>query len=205
MRYHLDKVTRILVIFLLLNCFFWLIFAGLRAGDVYFFTLEGRIARIHDRDFYKNIQWAHTAIQLLLFLFFLIWIYRATHNMQRQFGQQSISAGWAVGWNFIPLANFIMVYRAMANLWHHFGPTPSRSGFLLSWWLLGFLMAIADIICSFYIESMIGSPENEAVATVVKVFILIGYIAANLMEIRIVRVITKGEMRSDDVVAGVFS
>lgn len=45
-----------------------------------------------------------------------MWIYRAQSNLVAAGFDLEISPGWAVGWFFVPLANFVMPFRAMKQL-----------------------------------------------------------------------------------------
>jgi len=212
MRYHLNKITRILQVFLIADILFFLALAWINAAEIYSllsvdsYTVESSIRPVWRDDFYEKIQIAESAFHLLfLFLFFVIWIYRATFNLQLVFGRQSISPGWAAGWNFIPFANFIMVYRAMANLWFHFSAKPVRYGFLLLWWLLAIVVPLCDIVWNIIADGMDPSEANFLLAAVIQFFILVGCCLVNIMEIRVVNVIARGEAQAGNAVAGVFS
>ena len=54
--------------------------------------------------------WVATAV------FFLMWMFRASKNLQSlQSYSQRFSAGWAVGWWFIPIMSFFRPYQVMAE------------------------------------------------------------------------------------------
>lgn len=60
---------------------------------------------------------------ILLFIICVIassfWIYRAHANLKLAgFDGLQFSAGWSVGWFFIPFANFFKPYQAMRELWN---------------------------------------------------------------------------------------
>lgn len=61
-------------------------------------------------------------VQLLLLLasaiLVLTWFHRANHNA-RQLGAQGMvyTPGWAVGWFFVPFANFWKPYQVMKEIW----------------------------------------------------------------------------------------
>jgi len=49
------------------------------------------------------------------------------------------------------------------------------------------------------------SQENIFLFAIIKIFILAGYIVINIMEIRVVNVITRSEAQAGHTVAGIFS
>ena len=62
--------------------------------------------------------YAQLAAQIVLIITFCFWIYHASSNAHAtsRIGLV-ISPGWAVGWFFIPFANFVMPYQAMREIW----------------------------------------------------------------------------------------
>ena len=62
-----------------------------------------------------SLQFVNGVVVIVLFC---IWIYRANYNA-RQLGatDMQFSPGWAVGWNFIPIANLWKPYQAMREIW----------------------------------------------------------------------------------------
>lgn len=70
-----------------------------------------------------------------------MWIHRAHENLQiAGFPALEYSPGWAVGWYFIPIANFFMPFRAMRELWNAShgavgGYSQSAPPLLWIWWL----------------------------------------------------------------------
>jgi len=98
------------------------------------------IAATQNDKFLSMAALAYTMISLSALVFGGVWIYRASANV-RTFGATgfSISPGWAVGWNFVPLMGFFMPYVAMSETWRAtFQPArwqSARSGVLLPvWW-----------------------------------------------------------------------
>jgi len=81
-------------------------------------------------------------IFLVLLVLFCMWTYRANYNA-RQLGapDMQFSPGWAVGWYFIPIANFWKPYQAMREIWQasanpaHWQQQP-RGSILPLWWTL---------------------------------------------------------------------
>jgi hypothetical protein len=58
------------------------------------------------------------AISIGTIIVFLIWTHQAAKNV-RAFGQQMLefTPGWAVGWWFIPFANYWFPYKALREIW----------------------------------------------------------------------------------------
>ena len=54
--------------------------------------------------------------------------------------------GWAEGWYFIPLANFVKPYQAMKEIWIATFRGGGNSGILLVWWLCWVFSGILDNI-----------------------------------------------------------
>lgn len=78
-------------------------------------------------------------VQVLMAIFlgvtFLRWIYRANKNLHSLSSEpMTFSAGWSVGWYFIPIANLFKPYQAMKEIWSvaHRGAVPASS--LVGWW-----------------------------------------------------------------------
>lgn len=70
---------------------------------------------------------------------FLVWKYRATDNLFRFRGAQTITPAGAVYWYFVPVAWFWKPYEAMRNLVDGFG-SDDRTG-VQAWWLLFWIAA----------------------------------------------------------------
>lgn len=60
----------------------------------------------------------------------------------------AIRPGWAVGWFFIPFANYVMPYRAMKETWTRLQPYGQVPGWFIVWWLSWVVMNIYDGILS---------------------------------------------------------
>ena len=63
------------------------------------------------------------SVTYLIFMFvssvlFLAWVYRAAANIHScRSAAMSITPGWAVGWNFIPIASLWKPYQAIKQIW----------------------------------------------------------------------------------------
>ncbi|MEX3017263.1 DUF4328 domain-containing protein [Gymnodinialimonas hymeniacidonis] len=68
-----------------------------------------------------------------------MWIYRAASNAQAVTpNPEVITPGWAVGWYFVPFANFVMPYKAMRQTWDGLVGSGGRDwpSWAIIWWLL---------------------------------------------------------------------
>ena len=90
---------------------------------------------------------ATIAVYIATVVVFLMWLYRVSNNVA-SFGEtRQTSAGWAVGYFFIPIANLFMPYQAIKEIWKKSGPKAadafsdgvSPPGFFPAWW--GFWIA----------------------------------------------------------------
>lgn len=98
----------------------------------------------------------HFLVYLAFFVAFLLWLYRANKNLAALGNPPSrieFTPGWAVGWFFIPLAQFYMPYKAVREVWEKSDPaikteddfmfTPTGSSVLLPvWWVSWIVMSL---------------------------------------------------------------
>lgn len=128
---------------------------------------------------------------------FLMWLYRAYRNLESlRVGKVEFTAGWAVGWFFIPFANLIMPYRAVKELWlksdpdlraNNFFPTTSSAPVIGWWWgfwivagitgnLSGRIYAGADTASQLAAGTWVGVASNllEIVAAVFAIMVVKG-------------------------------
>jgi thiol-disulfide isomerase/thioredoxin len=75
-------------------------------------------------------------VGLLYGITFLIWIYKATQRLREQAGTaMRFSPGWAVGWLFIPVANFYKPYQVMKAVWQvSHAKAPADPVLVRRWW-----------------------------------------------------------------------
>ena len=111
-----------------------------------------------------------TAIAYLLlligtYILFGMWIYRAAANVvTAQADGFEYSAGWAVGWLFIPIANLFKPYAAMRQIDNasHGRPVNALNEgdwLLRSWWAAWLVVSIAGNI-SFRLSLRANTPEE---------------------------------------------
>jgi hypothetical protein len=78
------------------------------------------------------------AVMLVSFILTLKWIYRVTMNSHVLAQGVRVSPPWAVGWYFVPIANFFKPFQAVADAWKvSLGPQDWRereTPALLRWW-----------------------------------------------------------------------
>jgi hypothetical protein len=70
---------------------------------------------------------------------FLAWLSRAVENIPTLGGGTPLfTPRAAIGWWFVPFANFVQGYRVVADLWRRMATTASERGIalVLAWWLL---------------------------------------------------------------------
>jgi hypothetical protein len=119
-------------------------------------------------DFNDQIVLVASIIHLFLFFvsgaFFLFWVYRAAANIHAfNPSAMSITPGWAVGWNFVPIASLWKPYQAVKQIWQSSQNisypdsirVPERFGWWWGFWLAtNFVGGVAD-------RTMESGIENE--------------------------------------------
>jgi len=94
-------------------------------------------------------------IYLTTVVFFLVWLYRASNNVQAIDPSRGLnySPGLAVGSFFIPFANLVIPYRAVKEVWQRSGPPedallsePSAPAVFPIWWFFWLLASFAGNI-----------------------------------------------------------
>ncbi|MBL8888493.1 MAG: DUF4328 domain-containing protein [Planctomycetaceae bacterium] len=148
-------------------------------------------------------------ISILVFLIsvvvYLIWVYRAYRNLHAlRAVEVSTTPGCAVGFHFIPFANFYLIYRGMREIWlgshpqdlyalrsplikHHVGA--ALVGF---WWALHL---IANFSASFASRLMELGQKNRNIAIMINSLLIdiasdIAFIAAGLILATIVYMVS---------------
>lgn len=91
------------------------------------------------------------------------WIYRAHKNLiDAGCDGLEFTAGWSIGWFFVPIANFYMPYKAMREAWHaslgQSGDT-SPPPLLTIWWSSYLAGNIADWL-------VVASPSFEPISRI---------------------------------------
>ena len=114
---------------------------------------------------------AQVAVFIVTGIAFLMWIYRANVNC-RGFGAKDLkfTAGWSVGYYFIPFLNLYKPYHAMKEIWQasqnpRDWPSQSTSPLLGLWWTLWIFSNAAGQI-AYRISSRAESLESIRNATI---------------------------------------
>jgi hypothetical protein len=84
-----------------------------------------------------NVAWIPGMVSWAVIVVWLIWQHQATANLwARGYPGLKTKPGWAVGWWFIPFANFVMPLVSMLELDRRSTPdgAPRRAGSVLGWW-----------------------------------------------------------------------
>ncbi|NVE93585.1 DUF4328 domain-containing protein [Altererythrobacter lutimaris] len=122
-----------------------------------------------------------------------MWIHRAHKRLEDAGFALEFTPGWAVGWYFVPLANFIMPFRAMKELWtvshgEHDGIKGDDSALLARWWGAWLFGYIAPTVA----DPMLTSDSNgmvQAGFALNAIGLVVTAVSAVLL-IRIIRTIT---------------
>lgn len=96
---------------------------------------------------------------------FLLWFRRAYYNLiQINHFAAGYSDGWAIGWWFIPLANYYMPYKTMQEIWRGnieaCGPNTNikyPAAMLGIWWIAYLIRSVASMSVYFLAS---GGPNN---------------------------------------------
>lgn len=91
-------------------------------------------------------------VTIVTFIAFAMWIYRAAANVvAAEVSGFEYSAGWAVGWYFIPIANLVKPFHAMRQIWNASHGQASNAlnhgnPLLTIWWTTWLISNIANNI-----------------------------------------------------------
>ncbi|HVF47099.1 MAG TPA: DUF4328 domain-containing protein [Pyrinomonadaceae bacterium] len=90
---------------------------------------------------------------------FLVWLHRTYTNLPAlRSDSTEFTAGWAIGWWFIPFANLVKPYQVVRNVWAESDPDlelesgfltsvqAGAPGFMMVWWAFWILSNIASNI-----------------------------------------------------------
>ena len=137
-------------------------------------------------------------LYLFTIVMFQIWLYRANTNLTPlRASTREYSAGWAIGWWFIPFANLVKPFQVVREVWCESDPNVadeplflsaslrSAPGFMAAWWAFWILSNIASNI-----NSRVFDPDNiDTVFASGILFAITGTLSAiaALFAIRIVR------------------
>jgi hypothetical protein len=86
--------------------------------------------------------WLPSLLSWVVIVLWLIWQHGSTANLwARGYRDLKVRPGWAIGWWFIPFANYVMPLVAMLELDRHSTPdgVPRKASPLLGWWWAAWL------------------------------------------------------------------
>tara|TARA_B100000945_G_C20390257_1_gene601842 strand:+ start:821 stop:1543 length:723 start_codon:yes stop_codon:yes gene_type:complete len=135
---------------------------------------------------------AALAIYILTAIVFGIWIVRAHKNLYAfKLQRLSYTPGWALGWFFVPILNYIRPFQAMKELWQasHGGvkwDSFASANLINLWWLLW----VVNSIYSTVVSRMFLSPSNIdelIIGTKASMFSVLIHIPLCLLAIKLVR------------------
>lgn len=146
---------------------------------------------------------------IALFIVFGKWIYRAAANAHLMApGFMEYSAGWCVGWYFIPFMNLFKPFQAMRQIWQASAASPVQDpddlgtpGFLRMWWGLWLLSGIMGQI-SFRIVMNDDSIESYLVADYFSMGESVLSIFLALSAVTLVKRVTGAQVARGEVPAG---
>jgi len=82
----------------------------------------------------QGLDGLESILQLVALICFFVWIARATAAVRATQGTSAYSPGWAVGWWFIPLANFIVPFFTVRDVWKRTMGDDGRGVVVGVWW-----------------------------------------------------------------------
>lgn len=129
-----------------------------------FVTLDGDEITQSDM-LYGLTALTYLVVLLVTYIVFGMWIYRAAANViTAQVAGFEYSAGWSVGWLFVPIANLFKPYLAMRQIYNashgeNGGALNSGNGILRSWWAAWLVMSISSNI-AFRLAMRADTPEE---------------------------------------------
>lgn len=129
---------------------------------------------------------------------FGIWIYWSARNLiEGGVSGFDYSAGWSVGWYFVPFANFVMPFLVMKQIWNgsHVDEDNMDEGntILTCWWTAWLLFNILHRI-SGQIESKAESIEIMALASYFTVASSVAALALYPLALKLVNTITEAQL-----------
>ena len=184
----LEKRAKI-VRFLLIAGFFLVaaVLIGQIAELMGIVSLEENVELTGASSLYAIIGLVDVLLALVTVVFFSMWIYRAAANVIAA-GTQGFeyTAGWAIGWYFIPIANLFKPFSAMRQIWNaSHGEQGDRldhaNGLLALWWGCWIFSNIASnlsVRMTFNPSSTEGLTMGQQAGLVASVVSLILYPAA---------------------------
>ncbi|AJA08366.1 Putative membrane protein [Sphingopyxis fribergensis] len=144
---------------------------------------------------YLGVTAADLLVELVTTVIFCMWIYRAAANVKAaRVPGFTFTPAWAVGWHFVPFANFVRPYQAMRQIWNasHGGNDDSLSsgnGLLVGWWgVWSFSIAVGIVLTLAWTDAT--NPAKEREALILSIFFSGINLVLYLLALRVVDRIT---------------
>lgn len=145
-------------------------------------------------------------VTILTAIFFLIWLHRVTKNLDALDAVGDYSPSWAVGWWFIPFANFVVPYKVVKDVWeksdpnikeetdywHSFNPGLLFGGWWAFWLLSRFVGRAADT----YANKLETTDQWFVLTKIIMVFDFLSIIAGVLCILIVLGIDKRQEARS---------
>jgi hypothetical protein len=137
-------------------------------------------------------------VAITIFVLLIIWLFRAAKNNEA-LGRQNprLSAGWAIGGWFIPLANFVIPFIIMDDVWRGSDPTIPRGdpnwrrastlGAIWAWLVTAVIFTIPSAIASSGGDVRADEPEKVRRDDVLRIIGAVGAIIAAVFAIVVIR------------------
>jgi hypothetical protein len=118
----------------------------------------------------------------------LMWIFRANKNARALGADLEISAGWSVGWYFIPIANLWKPYQAMKQIWQasvnpRYWGAQDRSPLLPWWWFFWLVSGWAGNIAFRFQLRAIAENANVADTVAAQMSADVAYVVSDLLNV----------------------
>ncbi len=147
---------------------------------------------------YLGVAAVDLLIELSTYVIFCMWIYRAAANVKAaRVSGFTFTPAWAVGWHFVPFANFVRPYQAMRQIWNasHGGDRDSLrsgNGLLISWWGIWSFSIALSVVLTMASQDAASSEEQREVLILALLFSGINLVLYPLA-LRVVDRITKAQ------------
>ncbi|KTE31910.1 MULTISPECIES: DUF4328 domain-containing protein [unclassified Sphingopyxis] len=147
---------------------------------------------------YFGVATADLLLELTTSVIFCMWTYRAAANIKAA-GVLGLTftPAWAVGWHFVPFANFFRPYQAMRQIWNssHGSSDESSSGgngLLIGWWGLWSFSVAVSIVASMASFDAV-SPDEEREVLILSMLYSVTNLLLYPLAIRLVDRVTRAQ------------
>lgn len=213
--YPLSGIGSALTILLMCNCLLILVSIGsdLMEINVLQRSLDGEDVTMSELEANDNrimmlgIFWI--GFELVQSIVFLKWFYRASANAHVYSARDmTYSAGWSVGWFFVPIMNLFRPYQAMKETWKVSAALPDQSPravsvpSIVSWWWTLWIISSISARFSFRLNMEAETYEDFIAADYVSVGDYVLSFFLSLAAIKLVRDLTRIQTVRGDQIYG---